>query len=110
MLPKKLRICMSRLRLSSHRLKIETGRYAQNRIERNLRYCTLCNSNNIEYEFHSVIICTCYNLIKPYYYNRPSMAKFIEHMQSKKYGVVLNMCKYIQQAFNVRNTLKIQTT
>ena len=44
MLPKKLRIFMTRLRLSSHQLKIETGRYAQNRIERNLRYCTLCDS------------------------------------------------------------------
>lgn len=40
-LPSTLRNSLSRLRLSSHKLRIETGRYAQNRIERNQRYCTI---------------------------------------------------------------------
>ena len=79
---------MSRLRLSSHQLKIKTGSYSLNRIERNLRYCTLCNSNDIEDEFHFVIICSCYmnirkHLIKSYYYKRPNIVKFIELMKTQ---------------------------
>ena len=104
---------MSRLRLSSHQLKIETGRYAQNRIERNLRYCTICNSNEIEDEFHFVIMCPSYRelrkkFIKSYYYKKPSMLKFIELLQNKTFPVLLNLCKFIQQAFNVRSSLSIQ--
>ena len=43
-LPSKLRIPLARLRLSSHQLLIETGRYSQNRTERAQRLWTLCRS------------------------------------------------------------------
>ena len=42
-LPSKLRIPLAKLRLSSHQLLIETGRYSQNRTERAHRLCTLCD-------------------------------------------------------------------
>jgi hypothetical protein len=55
-LPKRFRIATFRLRLSSHKLRFETGRYAPNRIDRNQRKCLLCNRNDIENEYHFVII------------------------------------------------------
>ena len=42
-LPSRLRIPLANLRLSSHQLLIETGRYSQNRTERTQRLCTLCD-------------------------------------------------------------------
>jgi len=51
-LPKKLRKAMSQLRVSSHSLYVETGRYTRQRIDRSQRYCTFCNNQDIEDEFH----------------------------------------------------------
>ena len=45
-LPNKLRVTLSRLRLSSHQLRIETERYSQNRVDRAQRICTLCNKSD----------------------------------------------------------------
>ena len=59
LLPKQLRNAMSRLRLSSHKLRVETGRYGQNRIARAERYCTMCNNTDIEDEFHFYYCMSC---------------------------------------------------
>ena len=92
-LPTKFRVVMSKLRLSSHNLRIETGRYARNHIERQQRYCTICNKLDIEDEYHFVLICAAYNdirkrYIKPYYYKKPSVIKFNELMESTVSGIV----------------------
>ncbi len=36
-------------------LRIETGRYGAQRVERHLRYCTVCDMMDIEDEFHFVL-------------------------------------------------------
>ena len=56
---------ITRLRLSSHNLNIEQGRYRNE--NRNNRICTLCNSNDIEDEFHFVLKCPFYNDIRGLY-------------------------------------------
>ena len=106
-LTKKFRIATSRLRLSSHKLRIETGRYAPNRIDRNQRKCLLCNKNDIEDEYHFVIICPFYDelrktFIKSYYYRHPSVYKFVELMQSRNFKIVKNLGKFLYKAFSVR--------
>ena len=70
---KKFRIVLSQLRLSAHQLRIETGRYSQNRVDRALRLCTLCDRSDIEDEYHFVLICPAYSqirqkYIRPFYY------------------------------------------
>ena len=92
-LPNKLRVAISRLRLSSHQLCIETGRYSQNRVDRAQRICTLCKKSDIEDEYHFVLVCPVYSIlrqkyIRPYYYNRPSVYKFTLLMQTKQQGVL----------------------
>ena len=72
---------ISRFRLSSHTLKIEQGRYTNDRREN--RKCTLCNLNDIEDEFHFVLKCPFYSLlrnnyVKSYYYKKPSVFKMIQ--------------------------------
>ena len=79
-------------------------------IDRSQRYCTFCNSQDIEDEFHFVIKCPKYehirkNCIKSYYIRRPSMHKFVELMTSCNRTVIKNLSTYICQAFDLRNSL-----
>ena len=61
-LSSKFRIVISRLRLSAHQLRIETGRYARNRTDRALRLCTLCDKSDLdEDEYHLVLVCPVYD-------------------------------------------------
>ena len=110
LLPKQLRNAMSRLRLSSHKLRVETGRYGQNRIVRAERYCTMCNNTDIEDEFHLFIVCPVYrNLrneyIKPYYVRNPSMYKFIDLLKTTNRKLLKNLCTFITEAFKLRNSI-----
>ena len=51
---------LTQLRLSSHSLRIQTGRYGRNREERRERLCNVCNSGEIEDEFHFILKCNIY--------------------------------------------------
>lgn len=109
-LPKKFRIILSQLRLSAHQLRIETGRYSQNRVDRALRLCTLCDRSDIEDEYHFVLICPVYiqirqKYIRPFYYLRPSVYKFINLMQSNQINILRNLGKYVYESFAIRKSL-----
>ena len=52
---KALRYALTRIRLSSHRYKIETGRWGRNKVPREERKCDICNV--IEDEFHVLVSC-----------------------------------------------------
>ena len=104
----KLRKFLSKIRLSSHNLNIEEGRYRNE--ARPQRICNLCDKRDIEDEFHFIIVCPIYSnirskFIKKYFFQRPSMFKFIELMQSNNVNVLRKLAKYIIQAFELRNTL-----
>jgi len=55
---------MSEIRLFTHSVYVETGRYTQQRIDRSQRYCTFCNSQDIDDEFHFEITCPIYEHIR----------------------------------------------
>ena len=55
---KNVRSCFTKLRISSHKLMIETGRYNRpQKIPVNERYCNYCKNNNFEDEIHFVLTC-----------------------------------------------------
>ena len=98
---------MAKLRLSSHTLNIEIGRH--NKIDRQDRKCIRCNSNDIEDEFHFVLVCPDYiNLrnayIPKYYSNRPSVLKFIELVQTNNISLLIKLSIYCIKAFALRNS------
>lgn len=103
---KKFRIAFSKLRLSSHRLEIEVGRWAKpNRTPIDQRKCHSCNK--LEDEFHFLLECNLYieirkQYIKRYYWNRPNMIKLKELMSSNNKKVLLNLCIFTQKAFKIR--------
>ena len=51
--------CITRIRLSSHNVCIESGRYYG--INRNNRNCSMCDLNEVEDEFHSILQCSKYS-------------------------------------------------
>jgi len=54
-----LRSAISRFRISSHNLNIETGRYLRQATHE--RVCNMCNSNVVEDELHFLTVCPAYN-------------------------------------------------
>ena len=56
----KLRKCLSRFRLSSHKLQIEMGRHCYPKKPEEQRICKLCNLNEVESEIHFLLQCPFY--------------------------------------------------
>lgn len=107
---KHLRHGITRLRLSSHQLRIETGRYGRNRLARAERYCTQCELRDIEDEYHFVCVCPAYNSLRskyiPAYYRRqPSVHKFMNLLQSVNKKYVYNVAMFIFHALKLRTRL-----
>ena len=94
-----------KLRLSSHNLAIEEGRYAN--IERISRYCKIC-FEEMEDEMHFILVCPLYlnirkELIKPYYWRKPSTYKLLQLFISTNVKDLCNLGKYIFRALKLRN-------
>ena len=101
----KYRFALSRLRLSSHSLAIETGRYTG--IPRSERICTFCNMNVVENEFHFLLSCPHYiNLrrkyLPAYYCSWPSLHKLKSIFQTNSKTLINNLSKYVHFAFKQR--------
>ena len=100
---------LSKLRVSSHRLAIESGRWARpTRIPIGERKCVNCNI--LEDEFHFVIECNMYidlriKYIPKYYWERPSMYKFVALVNTTSIKLLRNLSVYVCQAFKCRTDL-----
>lgn len=100
---------LSKLRVSSHRLAIESGRWVRpTRIPVDERKCVNCNI--LEDEFHFVIECNMYTdlrikYIPKYYWERPSMYKFVELVNTTNIKLLRNLSVYVCQAFKCRTDL-----
>ncbi|XP_033746730.1 uncharacterized protein LOC117331881 [Pecten maximus] len=97
---------IARLRLSAHKLNIESGRYVS--IDRSKRVCTLCNLNDIEDEFHFVLVCTRYSdlrqkYLKYYYKNNPSVYKLTQLLNTNNVKDLCNLGKYLLAANKCRS-------
>ena len=103
------RKALCRLLVSSHRLRIETSRWEKPPVPREMRLCELCH-RDIEDEFHFVLVCTAYvvirnKYIKKYYWNRPSMFKLVQLVNSDSRKSINGLAKYVYQAFKLRNNI-----
>ena len=54
---KNLRTIFTKFRLSSHKLLVERDRWKSLKLDYELRKCTLCDSSDIEDEYHVTLIC-----------------------------------------------------
>ena len=100
--PQSHRTAMTRLLVSSHSLRIETGRWTRPVTPRSDRRCATCNQ--IEDEYHLLLKCPRYSqsrnkLIPKYYWQRPSMFKAVQLLQCNDPKIVKGVAKFIHEAF-----------
>ena len=97
---------LSKLRISSHRLEIEAGRWVRpHSIPVNDRKCAVCQV--LEDEYHFVLECRMYTelrrkYISKYYWHRPSMFKFVELINTCNTRYLKNLGAFVYQAFKTR--------
>ena len=107
----KYRKSLCKLRVSSHRLEIESGRWTKpNKTPLNERLCMICSV--LEDEFHFTLECPLYKdirkkYIKRYYWQRPNMVKFIELFLSENCQIIKNLSMFINKAFKMRKDFGI---
>ena len=102
---KKYRFALTKFRLSSHDLAIERGRYEN--IARNDRICIFCNGHLVENEYHFLLACPFYRVLrqrflKPYYGHWPTLNKFDDLMCKSNKNIILNLSKFIYFASKSR--------
>ena len=107
---KKFRTAMTKLRVSSHRLEVETGRWTRPvSTPFNDRKCRICDK--LENEFHFIFECPLYTELRQqylhrYYIVRPSMYKLTQLFHTNVKKIMRNLSIYIYRAFQLRqNTI-----
>ena len=104
------RRAFSRLRLSNHTLRIETGRYVKE--VRNERLCIFCDKSEIENETHMLLYCPLYSNVrnicfddievhKPHFRHLSEFAKLQDIMNPGK-SIVNAVTKFVHSCFNIR--------
>ena len=113
----KLRMNISKLRLSSHCLNIEVGRHTRPKVERKNRVCKLCNNGVIEDEEHFVMACPVYQKEREHLFTKilffdedllvPNCQarSFINMMSIKEEIILFYLGKFITKCFKIREEL-----
>ena len=106
---RKIRNSLARLRLSSHRLCIETGRWNKP-VSTPLsdRKCTFCNT--LEDEYHFVMVCCLFTDLRKqylphYFWRRPNMYKFTELINSENVTLISKLGTFVHKAFSTRSDI-----
>jgi len=103
---KKHRIYFTKLRTSSHILRIETGRWKKPVKEPlNERKCTVCNA--LDDEYHFMLECKLHNELRAQYIpalyrKKPSMYKFVNILQTDDVSLLKKVCVYVYKAMKTR--------
>ena len=102
---RKFRNVTAKLRLSSRELFVETGRHRQ--IPRQDRTCILCNIDDVEDEYHVILICPFYNNIRNthiprYVWTSPSMFKCVQLLNETSKQVLVKLSSFCLKAFKLR--------
>ena len=101
----------AKLRISNHRLNIELGRYAKTPVH--LRTCNICNTLEIEDEYHFICVCHKYCDLRNQLF--ADIAKFIVNFDmlcledkfllllgSQQLDVILLVLNYVNKCFETR--------
>ena len=97
-------VTLTKLLTSSHRLRCETGRWERLVVPYENRMCLVC-LDKIGDEFHFLLECPRHQslrsrLISRYYWNRPSVLKLQQLLNSTCTKVIRAVAKFVYKAFN----------
>ena len=95
-----VRIAITRLRLGSHHLNIERGRWTNTVLAQ--RKCTLCD--DLEDEYHFVVTCVKFYDLRIKYlpkhlYTNPSMYKFLNFVNTENKSQLRKLGLFLHHAF-----------
>ena len=108
------RVMLTKLRISSHDLHIESGRHPWK--DENLRLCTLCKTLRVENEVHFMLQCDAYKDLRTEFENGISVAycnysllsdanKLVWLLSNKNNLLNNRVGKYISHCFETRKKL-----
>ena len=108
------RKALVKLRISSHKLLIETGRY--DNIPRNERMCNVCNRKTIEDEIHFLLDCPSYSSLRDMFFSKiePSLpftrllvkeTLLLHIMNSTDYFINTQLISFVSSCFQLRDKL-----
>ena len=102
---KSFRVAASRLRVSSHRLEVEKGRWKTPPVPYNNRLCYICQV--LDDEFHFLFKCQSLQdlrvkYIKRYYYTRPSMNTLLQLLSNKNKAHIRNLSIFIKKGLTIK--------
>ena len=100
------------LRMSSHKLETETGRY--DNIPRDEMLCSLCNSNRIDDETHFSLDCPSFSSIREMFLSKPEPKipfprlepheALLSHLiNSSDYFIKIQLISIISSCFELRD-------
>ena len=107
-------IALTKFRLSSHNLRIETGRYeANSKLKSCDRLCLFCDDQTAENEHHFLLKCSNYSTFRNSLFdvcqieitnfnNMDPLEKFMCMMKSKNSKVIAALAKFIYLSMNKR--------
>ena len=104
-----MRVALSKLKISSHRLEIEVGRRSRpKRIPIDGRKCKVCDK--LEDEYHFLLECKLFTdlrikYLKTYYLTRLNMLKPMELLSITNVKEIKNLSIYVEKAFKIRTEL-----
>ena len=61
---RELRVCFTKLRLNRNNFLVEYARWLKVKVPYTQRTCTLCNSNDIEDEYHVTLVCEYFRVVR----------------------------------------------
>ena len=106
------RKCLTQLRISSHTLEVESGRYIKKQISE--RICKCCRLNQVEDEKHFLCICPLYDSERYFFFKYikdlvPSFntlddsAKMIWLMSCEDTDIIQKLANFVYKCFSLRN-------
>ena len=81
---------LTRLRISSHKLSVETGRFDKTPLEK--RLCAMCDKGLVKDEFHFMISCTAYEKPRDHLFKYLSSFTDTQNLSDNEIFSVLMFC------------------
>ena len=118
---RKYQRALSRLRVSSHRLGIETGRHHKPRLPPEDRLCKYCKSGKVDDELHFLIYCDFHLKSRKSFFSQlceiitdfdslNGVDKFRKILVSTNEDVIVGLGKFIYEGFKSRDQISIDPT
>ena len=118
---RKYQRAISRFRVSSHRLGIETGRHQKPSLPPDKRLCKYCKSGKVDDELHFLVHCDFHSKIRKLFYSQlceiisdfhrlKDVDKFREILMSTNEDVIVSLGKFIYDGFKSRDQICINTS